>query len=417
MSRYRSAPAATCPASPCTPCPTGSGASWPRSPRKPRHRRTSPDAWHCGHRHRGRRAGQVCVRGRWREPTNLYTAIALDPGNRKSAVFALMTEPLMAVEKRSWNCPARPRQKPRQPPDWPRRQRTRQPPKPPTPNRACATNSPPKPARSPRLPRKQGALQAAARGGRRDRRRTSPLSSPSRSGRISVMSPEGGIFDIIAGRYSGAPNMEVFLKGHAGDMVRVNRQGRDAEYIEHPAVTMGLAVQPEVLESIGAIKGAAAGGCSGASCTRSRNPWSATATSTPDLIPDEVAATYAQHLGGLAMALAGWTDPALLTLAPEADAAMLAYQKVTEARIGKGGPLGDIARLGQQEGRGHGPHRRPAAPGRPPRGRLRNAPSRPRCSPPIELGEYFTSPRLAVFDAMGADPAQEGRPPKLLKPT
>jgi hypothetical protein len=60
-----------------------------------------------------------------------------------------------------------------------------------------------------------------------------------------VLSPEGRIFDIIAGRYSGAPNMEVFLKGHAGDMVRVNPQGRDAQHIERPAVTMGLAVQPE----------------------------------------------------------------------------------------------------------------------------------------------------------------------------
>lgn len=41
-------------------------------------------------------------------------------------------------------------------------------------------------------------------------------------GRLSVMSAEGGIFDIIAGRYSGAPNMEVFLKGHARDRLRVN---------------------------------------------------------------------------------------------------------------------------------------------------------------------------------------------------
>ena len=74
-------------------------------------------------------------------------------------------------------------------------------------------------------------------------------------GRLSVMSAEGGIFDIIAGRYSGTPNMEVFLKGHAGDRLRVNRQGRE-EYIESPALTMGLTVQPVVLEDIGRIKGA-----------------------------------------------------------------------------------------------------------------------------------------------------------------
>src|SRR5689334_13794411 len=32
---------------------------------------------------------KVCVRGHWREPVNIYTAVALDPGNRKSAVFDL----------------------------------------------------------------------------------------------------------------------------------------------------------------------------------------------------------------------------------------------------------------------------------------------------------------------------------------
>lgn len=37
----------------------------------------------------------------------------------------------------------------------------------------------------------------------------------------------------------------------------------------------------------------------------------------PDLLDEQVAATYAKHLGGLTLALADWTDPALLTLTPE----------------------------------------------------------------------------------------------------
>ena len=38
-------------------------------------------------------------------------------------------------------------------------------------------------------------------------------------GRIAVLSAEGDIFDVMAGRYSkgGVPNLGVFLKGHAGD--------------------------------------------------------------------------------------------------------------------------------------------------------------------------------------------------------
>lgn len=70
-------------------------------------------------------------------------------------------------------------------------------------------------------------------------------------GAISVISAEGSIFDIIAGRYSNQkPNMDVFLKGHSGDRIRVDRKNRPAEYIETPSLTMLLAVQPSVLNEI-----------------------------------------------------------------------------------------------------------------------------------------------------------------------
>ena len=72
-------------------------------------------------------------------------------------------------------------------------------------------------------------------------------------GSIAVVSAEGGVFDIIAGRYSGnIPNMDVWLKGHSGDMIRVDRKGRPPEYIRKPAMTLGLMIQPDVLKSIAA---------------------------------------------------------------------------------------------------------------------------------------------------------------------
>lgn len=37
------------------------------------------------------------------------------------------------------------------------------------------------------------------------------------NGAMSVISAEGGIFDIIAGRYSNKPNLDVFLKAHCCD--------------------------------------------------------------------------------------------------------------------------------------------------------------------------------------------------------
>ena len=42
-------------------------------------------------------------------------------------------------------------------------------------------------------------------------------------GVFSVISTEGGIFDIMAGRYSNKANIDVWLKGHCGDAIRVDR--------------------------------------------------------------------------------------------------------------------------------------------------------------------------------------------------
>ena len=64
-------------------------------------------------------------------------------------------------------------------------------------------------------------------------------------GRLAVISAEGGIFDIMAGRYSGhVPVLDVWLKGHSGDPLRVDRKGREPEYVERPALTLSLMVQP-----------------------------------------------------------------------------------------------------------------------------------------------------------------------------
>ncbi|WP_392872816.1 YfjI family protein [Streptomyces sp. LN499] len=349
----------------------------------------------------------VCVRGHWREPVNLYTAVALPPGNRKSAVFALMTGPLLAVEKTLVELSG--------------------------PLRAEAETT----ARLAKAAADKAAQKAAAaEPGLRDQltaeavhvaQQAEELTVPAKpqlvaddvtpeslatllaeqGGRISVMSAEGEIFDIIAGRYSGAPNMGVFLKGHAGDMTRVNRQGRDAQHIENPAVTMALAIQPEVLDSIGRVKGADGRGllarflyAKPVSLVGSRNL-------TPDLITEETTATYAQRLGGLTMALADWADPALLTLTPEADAVMLAYQKVTESRIGKGGSLAPIVKWASKR---DGAVARIAALLHLAT-HLDNGWALPieaaTMAAATELGDYFTAHALEVFDDMGADPAQE----------
>lgn len=69
-------------------------------------------------------------------------------------------------------------------------------------------------------------------------------------GVAGLVSAEGGIFDLLAGIYSKNVNIDVFLKAHAGDSLRVNRIGRSSETIQHPALTVLLAVQPSVLSGM-----------------------------------------------------------------------------------------------------------------------------------------------------------------------
>jgi len=75
------------------------------------------------------------------------------------------------------------------------------------------------------------------------------------NGRSGALSAEGGeLIATLSGRYSskGQINIEVFLKAHAGDSIRVDRADRTRApvTINHPALTIALCVQPSVLEEI-----------------------------------------------------------------------------------------------------------------------------------------------------------------------
>ena len=70
-------------------------------------------------------------------------------------------------------------------------------------------------------------------------------------GSIAVVSSEGGIFDLLAGkRYDGTGSLDLYLKAHCGDRVVVDRVGRPGCEIESPRLTMLLTVQPEVLRGV-----------------------------------------------------------------------------------------------------------------------------------------------------------------------
>lgn len=69
-------------------------------------------------------------------------------------------------------------------------------------------------------------------------------------GCITVCSSEGGVFDNMRGRYDRNKNFDVYLKGHSGDSLTVDRIHRESNHIQHPRITMMLTVQPFVLAGL-----------------------------------------------------------------------------------------------------------------------------------------------------------------------
>jgi hypothetical protein len=349
----------------------------------------------------------VEVRGSWREPLNLFTVAAMFPGSRKSAVFDVMTEPLLATEH------------------------------------ALVEKTEPQiiEAETQRRVAQRDADKAAARasgldkGEERDKAVADAVGAAQlaeaiivpvmprlvadditpeaaatllaeQGGRLAVLSAEGGIFSILAGRYSGGiPSLEIFLKGHSGDMIRVDRRGRPPEHIPRPALTLGLCVQPEVLRAIADMPG-----------FRGRGLLARILYALPpDLVgrrkvgapavPEDIQAAYASNIRTLVLTLAGWTDPAVLTLTLEAAELLLAAEEAIELRLDA--DSGDLAGIRDWASKQVGATVRVAGLlhlasdlttgwGHPIAGdTMRDA---------IRVTDYYTEHALAAFDHMGVDP-------------
>lgn len=65
--------------------------------------------------------------------------------------------------------------------------------------------------------------------------------------KIAIASAEGGIFGMLAGRYSTHPNIDIFLKGFSGESYTSHRVSGRVELLKEPLITLILMVQPTVL--------------------------------------------------------------------------------------------------------------------------------------------------------------------------
>lgn len=78
-------------------------------------------------------------------------------------------------------------------------------------------------------------------------------------GALAHLSAEGELLDtIVGGRYSsGAPHLSSLLTAHDGrEPVRVHRKSAPDIEVANPCLTLGLAVQPQVLEQLGGVDAA-----------------------------------------------------------------------------------------------------------------------------------------------------------------
>jgi replicative DNA helicase len=166
---------------------------------------------------------EVCPRGDWIEPLNLYLAVAMEPGESKSPVFRRIFGPLYKLQKKLLEV-------------WEREcERIDK-------DNAERDKGEPEEEKPPRprlfvddaTPEKIGMVLAE------------------QGERITLASDEGTAFQHMCGLYSknGQANGGVYLKAHDGGSYVVDRATRDSIHLEAPLMTVALAVQPTVIREL-----------------------------------------------------------------------------------------------------------------------------------------------------------------------
>jgi hypothetical protein len=170
-------------------------------------------------------------------------------------------------------------------------------------------------------------------------------------GRIALFSAEGGIFETIAGRYAnGTPNIDVLLKAHSGDDLRIDRRDR-SEHIERPALTTGLAVQPDVFRGLIEKPGFRGRGLLGRFLYALPNSTVGQRKIRPPAMPDEARHTYHANVKRLAAIEPfinddGKPEPRMIRLSNDADDYLAAFEEKIEPMLAPDGDLNNIGDWG-----------------------------------------------------------------------
>lgn len=236
----------------------------------------------------------------WIEPVNIYTVTALPPASRKSAVFRAFIAPLLAYEQQATinakqqiaEASAR-KDILEQQLDAAKRE---------------AARAKPAEARTAMEKVDQLTQELAAMVVPRMPRLIVDDVTPEalstllveQNGRMAALSPEGDVFAIMAGRYSGTsgPNFGVFLKAHAGDTLRVDRRSR-SEFVDWPALTLGITTQPDVVRGLAEKAGFRGQGLLGRFLYALPVSMVGKRKINPPAVPEQVRTTYHETIAAL----------------------------------------------------------------------------------------------------------------------
>lgn len=345
------------------------------------------------------------VRQGWREPLNLYTVTAMPPGARKTPVFLRMVRPLTAAEQAAVET-ARP--------DIAEAR-----------VRHAAAKAKADKAEDDVARASDAAKEEAVNFAKQMRLMAEAVTVPvvprlladdatpealmslihEQGGRLAMFSDEGEVFSMIAGRYStSGPNLGIYLKGHVGSPLRIDRKGRDAEYVESPALTLGLTIQPAMLRQVCSIDGARGRGLLG------RFLWALPPSTvghrdtrgTP--VPDKLELAYTENVGMLVSTLAEWTDPAVLVFTPDADEALDRFEKSLEPRLDDhSGDLGHLADWASKLGGAVARIAGLLSLATNVRAGWADPVTAPVVADAIAIGDYLIAHALAAFESMEAD--------------
>lgn len=270
----------------------------------------------------------------WREPVNLFVAVLLEPGNRKSAVFGDAMKPLRELENELIEAagPTVARQQSDRRQDEARLRKLEKlaaekgdaEARYEAGNLAAQLAELPEPA----LPRLLVDDATAEKLG---------MLLAEQNGRIASMSPEGNVFDLMAGLYSksGMPQFDVYLKGHAGDELITDRVGRASLRVERPALTCAYTIQPEVINGVAsnaAFRGRGLLARFLYAIPRSRVGERVIA---PTPVSDAMREAYCQAV----RALAEVEGDSVLQLSPDGEAALRSWEAEVEVMLGEGGAM------------------------------------------------------------------------------